>query len=193
MIDITHLGEQLWIKLFCLALRSNLEDCPHARELFSHSFERYAGSPHHETVVFYSIAIEWQAYTFQDYVLWSLYSKICFAAGKKVAMAASAQHFRLSLCVRDCTSLLVPASAREICLAHPVGGSDTLVKLVIPFFNTKTGDLFLPSYHWSADSPCSSHHWKLVNEIQFGLLRQSVLLWCNKILVHLCSLKSQKS
>lgn len=74
----------MWIKLLCLASRSNLEDCCHSRELFSHSFERYAGSPHHETAVFYSIVIERQSHVFQDYVLSGLFSKICFAAEKSV-------------------------------------------------------------------------------------------------------------
>lgn len=84
MIDITRLCEQLWIKLFCLALRSNLEDCPHSRELFSHTFKRYAKSPYHETGIFSSIVIKCQSHTFQDYVLSGLFSKICIAAEKGV-------------------------------------------------------------------------------------------------------------
>lgn len=63
---------------------------------------------------------------------------------KKVlsAMASSAQHFQLSLCIWDCTCLLVPASVRKICLARPVDGSDSLVKLAVQFFNIKTRDRF---------------------------------------------------
>lgn len=153
MFDITHLHEQLWIKLFCLALGSNLEVCPHSRELFSYTFKRYARSLHH--VVFYRTVIKCQSYAFQDYVLSGLFSSLCcwrryyqlwlllISGSHFVSGTAHPFHFQ-------------PHSGRSV--LHVLQGN--LIVWSNQSYHSsalKHGIIFALSCNWSADPPCSNH------------------------------------
>lgn len=142
-------------KTVFLALRSNLDVCPHSRELFSHTFKRCARSL--RCVVFYSIVIECQSYAFQDYVLSGLFNKICFAAGKGIISCGFCSFQTLTLY----QGVHIPS------VSSLTQGDLSCMSCSLIFWSNwsyhssalKHGIIFTLSYNWSADPPCSNHRW----------------------------------